>query len=52
MPLDKYFKGKGSEVMANMKREYGDKKGERVFYATVNKRKSLRHGARKAAVNG
>lgn len=52
MPLDKYFKGKGEQVMANMKREYGAEKGERVFYATVNKRKSLRKGPRKGAVNG
>ena len=52
MPLDKYFKGKGAQVMANMKREYGSDKGERVFYATLNKRKSLRQGPRKAAING
>lgn len=52
MPLDKYFKGKGAQVMKNMKREYGDKEGERVFYATENKRKKLRKGARKAAING
>jgi len=25
--------------MANMKREYGEKKGEQVFYASVNKGK-------------
>lgn len=52
MPLDKYFKGKGEQVMANMKREYGDKKGESVFYATVNARKKLRSGPRKAAIRG
>lgn len=39
MPLSKYFKGSGEKVMSNMKKEYGDKKGEQVFYATVNKRK-------------
>lgn len=37
MPVSKYFKGHGSEVMANMKKEYGGKKGESVFYATANK---------------
>lgn len=37
MPLEKYFKGKGREVMKNMKKEYGEKKGEEVFYATWNK---------------
>lgn len=38
MPLSKYFKGHGEEVMSNMKKEYGDKKGKQVFYATANKR--------------
>lgn len=28
---------KGSKIMANMKKEYGDKKGESVFYASRNK---------------
>jgi len=27
---------KGHEIMANMKKEYGDKKGESVFYASRN----------------
>ena len=27
----------GKKVMASMKKEYGDKKGEEVFYATMNK---------------
>ena len=50
MPISKYYKGHGAEVMANMKREYGSAKGERVFYATANKRKqkprkgSILHG--------
>jgi hypothetical protein len=33
MPLTK----KGKEVLAEMKREYGAKKGEEVFYASANK---------------
>lgn len=37
MPLSKYFKGKGEDVMASMAKEYGKKKGEEVFYATANK---------------
>lgn len=37
MPLGEYFKGSGSEVMSSMKKQYGDKKGESVFYATANK---------------
>lgn len=39
MPIDKYFKGHGSEVMEDMVKRYGAKKGESVFYATANKRK-------------
>ena len=34
----------GKKVMSNMKSEYGDEKGERVFYASINKGKS---GSRK-----
>lgn len=55
MPLTK----KGSEIMHNMKKEYGDKKGESVFYASRNKgtikgvekgyHKKKRELARKAA---
>jgi hypothetical protein len=40
MPLNKYFKGKGEKVMNAMKKQYGDKKGKQVFYATSNKKKS------------
>jgi len=38
MPVGKYFGGKGSEVMASMKEEYGAEKGKHVFYATAAKR--------------
>jgi hypothetical protein len=38
MPVSKYFKGKGLQVMENMMREYGSKKGKQVFYATANKK--------------
>jgi hypothetical protein len=38
MPLGKYFKGKGEEAMSDMKDRYGEDKGQRVFYATANKR--------------
>lgn len=37
MPLSKYYEGHGKEVMASMKKQYGAKKGESVFYATANK---------------
>ena len=40
MPISKYFGGHGTEVMKNMKSQYGAKKGKQVFYATENKRKS------------
>lgn len=39
MPLSKYFGGHGDKVMSSMKKKYGSDKGERVFYATANKRK-------------
>ena len=39
MPLSKHYGGSGAKVMANMKEQYGEEKGERVFYATENKRK-------------
>lgn len=35
MPLNK----KGKKIMSEMKKEYGKKKGESVFYATLNKGK-------------
>jgi len=45
MPMNKYNKffggkkGSAAKAMAAMKDEYGDEKGERVFYATKNKKK-------------
>ena len=38
MPVGEYYKGHGDEVMRKMKKRYGGKRGERVFYATANKR--------------
>jgi hypothetical protein len=38
-PLSRYYSGAGEKVMANMKREYGPKKGKQVFYATLSARK-------------
>jgi hypothetical protein len=37
MPLTK----SGRKVMSSMKEEYGEEKGERVFYATANKKPSV-----------
>ena len=42
MPIEKYYGGRGREVMARMRREYGPVKGKEVFYATANKRKKTR----------
>lgn len=42
MPLSRYFKGKGQKVISNMKDQYGDKKGEQVFYATANKNPDIK----------
>ena len=36
MPLTK----KGKKIKRSMKKTYGPKKGEQVFYASINKRKS------------
>lgn len=44
MPLSKYFGGGGEKVMKNMKKEYGEEKGEKVFYATANKNKKKKKG--------
>lgn len=38
MPLSEYYGGSGEKVIGNMKKEYGEKKGKQVFYATANKR--------------
>lgn len=38
MPLDAYYKGEGAQVMAEMVRRYGAKKGREVFYATAQAR--------------
>lgn len=46
MPLSKYYGGAGEEVMASMKKQYGDR-AENVFYATANKMKRDVEGARK-----
>jgi len=47
MPLGKYFDGEGKKVMRKMKAHYGDDEGQRVFYATANKRKSLAGGSKR-----
>lgn len=39
MPLEKYFKGHGRDVMKQMVDHYGEKKGKQVFYALVSKEK-------------
>jgi hypothetical protein len=44
----------GEKVMENMTKEYGDKKGKSVFYASINKGKkgtSKWHLAKKGSVS-
>lgn len=36
MPLSK----SGNKVLSNMEKQYGDKKGKSVFYASINKGKA------------
>lgn len=45
MPITK----KGTKIMANMKKEYGAKKGKQVFYASANagKIKGVHKGKKK-----
>lgn len=56
MPLsqyDRYFgntKGAARKALDAMRREYGAEKGERVFYATVAKRKKAK-GARRSLLS-
>ena len=43
MPVNRHYKGHGDEVMASMRKTYGDDGTvKRVFYATENKMKSKR----------
>jgi hypothetical protein len=39
MPIERYFQGAGRKIMESMRKKYGDRKGEQVFYATAEKRK-------------
>jgi ribosomal protein S27AE len=48
MPISEYYKGKGEKVLRDMKRRYGPKAGERVFYATANKKGLTPEDDRKA----
>ena len=47
MPLSKYNaqfggkKGSAEKAHSAMQQEYGDKKGEQVFYATKNKKQGM-----------
>lgn len=48
MPIKQYYGGKGRSVMRSMKKKYGSKKGQRIFYATVNKMRKGTKAQRKA----
>ena len=45
MPLNK----KGKKIMTSMKKQYGKKRGEQVFYASLNKKKIK--GVKKSGYN-
>jgi len=51
LPISEYYKGRGQKVMAEMKRRYGEERGERIFYATANAR-GLTPGGRKGVIRG
>jgi hypothetical protein len=38
MPIRQYYKGDGEKVMSSLKSRYGEKDGERAFYAIANKK--------------
>lgn len=38
MPVSKYFHGKGSAVMKDFVKRYGEERGRKMFYAVANKR--------------
>lgn len=40
MPVGQYFKGRGKDVMRDMKNRYGER-AESVFYATAKKKQML-----------
>ena len=56
MPVGEYYKGSGEKVMKSMKSRYGEKAGERVFYATANakgmNRPGKKHGKKKGRKRG
>jgi hypothetical protein len=52
MPVSEYYKGEGNKVMSSMKKRYGDKEGERVFYATANAKGMNRPGKKKSPKRG
>lgn len=39
MPIGKHYGGHGEEVMKALVKQYGEDKGEKVFYAMEKKRK-------------
>jgi hypothetical protein len=47
VPLSKYYKGDGPQVMSSMQKRYGAKKGKQVFYATANSKPGLKPSKKK-----
>lgn len=51
MPVSEYFRGKGKKVMKSLKSQYGDEKGEHVFYALSNRKSGMKpKGSLKSSV--
>lgn len=48
MPVSKHFGGKGDKIMSEMKKHYGDEKGEKIFFALEN---SLKKKKKKKRMN-
>ncbi len=47
MPVKRYFRGRGEQVMREMKAKHGAEKGERMFYATAHEQGQMpREGRR------
>lgn len=38
VPVSRYFRGRGEEVLTSMEKEYGAEEGKKIFYATATKR--------------
>lgn len=47
MPIKDYYGGRGLEVMRQMVKKYGKKRGKEIFYATLNKMEAKKKKGKK-----